>query len=124
MNDTMDLLRQRYRAAAQRLRQFGRLTAGRMFGTMTPEDGRYQAVMGIEERGLFARAELNALVKLLVDKGVVTEADWTERVTAELAHLTETHEALWPELTVDAIGVHIHDVPAYMARANRERWPK
>lgn len=118
-----DTLREQLRAAAQRLRQFGRLSASRMFGTQLATDGRYKAVMGIEERGLFARAELNAVARLLVDKGVVTEAEWTARVIEEMRHLADAHAKQWPELTAKEDGLHVHDLAAHAQRSKDERWP-
>lgn len=116
-------LTEKLRTAAQRLRQFGRLSASRMFGTLLATDGRYKAVVGMEERGLFARAELNALVRLLVDKGVFTEAEWTERVAAEMEHLAAEHAKQWPELRAEPDGIHVHDLPRHAKRSRDERWP-
>ena len=125
MGDTQSstTLAMEVRRAAQRLQQFGRLAASRLFGTMLSTDGRSKAVVDEWERSLILRAEMNALVGLLIDKGIVTEAEWAARSVEALRHLADAHAKTWPELTVDETGIHIHDMAAHAARAKAERWP-
>lgn len=119
-----DTLRAELRRAAQRLRQFGRLAASRLFGTLPTTSGRYKAVVDEWERSLLLRAEMNALVLLLVDKKVVTSAEWTARVVEEIRALADAHQKLWPELTTDEVGIHVHDAQAFAARSKSEGWPE
>lgn len=90
----LDTLARELRAAAGQLRQYGRLAASRMFGTLS------------------TRAEMNAVARVLIDKGVVTQA--------ELTAVGKT----WPELRVEEHAIHATDLPAHAARAKREGWPK
>ena len=120
----LDALRLALRDAAGQLRQYGRLAASRLFGTVSNEDGRYKAIVDLEERSLFTRAEMNAVVQLLVAKGLVTEAEWTAQCVEEYRLLVASVGRSWPELTVEAHAIHVHDLPAHAARAKREGWPR
>lgn len=120
----LDTLARELRAAAGQLRQYGRLAASRMFGTLSSEDGRYKAVVDLSERSLFTRAEMNAVARILIDKGVVTQAELTAVMVEEYRHLVAAVGKTWPELTVEEHAIHVTDLPAHAARAKREGWPK
>ncbi|MDB4930841.1 MAG: hypothetical protein JWM10_3325 [Myxococcaceae bacterium] len=122
--DGMDALQGALREAAGRLRQYGRLAAARMFGTQLSSDGRYKAVVDLSERTLFTRAEMNAVGRLLIDKGVVTEAELTAAMVEEYRHLVGSVGKGWPELEVHEHSYTVTDVAAHAARAKREGWPR
>lgn len=125
MNTTpLSILRAEMQKAAQRLRQFGRLAAGRLLGTVPNTDGRYKAIVDEWERSLFTRAEVNGLSKILIAKGIVTEAELTATIVEEYRHLADAMQKGWPELTVDEVGIHVHDAAAFAERSRREEWPK
>lgn len=119
------VLEETYRNLLQRLRQFGRLQEGRIFGSTFDTDGRHKAWMDLFEKVIFARAELNALTKLLIDKGVFTQAEWLSQVTDEAAWLFEQEMKHWPEIEVaeDGKSFAIKDMQAFANRCQRERWP-
>lgn len=122
--DPMQTLNTEIRRAAQRLRQFGRLAAGRLFGSLPASHGRYKAIVDEWERSLFTRAEVSGLVRLMIEKGVFTRAEWAATTVEEYRALADAHAKLWPELTTDEAGIYVHDVPAYTARAKAEGWPE
>lgn len=121
--DPIGTLRSEMMKAAKRLRQFGRLAAGRMFGTLANTDGRYLAVVDEWERSLFTRAEMNAVARILIDKGIISTAEWTAAVVEEYRHLADAMEKGWPELRVTETGIDVHDLAAHAERSRRERWP-
>jgi hypothetical protein len=112
------------RRAAQRLRQFGRLAASRLFGTLPNTSGRYKAVVDEWERSLFTRAELSGLARLMIEKGVFTRAEWAATTIEEYRALADACEKSWPELRVDELGIHVHDLAAFTARSKSEGWPE
>lgn len=120
----LDTLARELRAAAGQLRQYGRLAASRLFGTVAPTDGRYKAIVDLEERSLFTRAEANGIARILIDKGVVTQAELTAVMVKEYRHLVAEVGKRWPELRVEEHAIHVTDLPAHAARAKREGWPK
>lgn len=109
--------------AYNRLRQFGRLDFGRIFGTAGRENGRYRAMMGLFERSFAARVELNALVSLLVDRGVFTADEWLLAQKEEAAYLLELLAKEWPEVEIHSDGFVVKDVKALHERSKREGWP-
>lgn len=123
-DDSFTTLRREMFKAAQRLRQFGRLAAGRLFGTLPNADGRYLAVVDEWERSLLVRAEASGLSRVLIEKGIISRAEWVAIVLEEYRALGDAIEKTWPELRVDDIGIHITDPAAFAARAKREGWPK
>lgn len=122
--DPMQTLDTEIRRAAQRLRQFGRLAASRLLGSLPSTSGRYKAIVDEWERSLLTRAEMNGLARLLVEKGVFTRAEWAATALEEIRALADAHEKSWPELRVDEAGIHVHDPQAFAARAKAEGWPE
>jgi hypothetical protein len=120
----LDTLTRELRAAAGQLRQYGRLAVSRLFGTVASTDGRYKAIVDLEERSLFTRAEMNAVARILLDKGVVTQAELTAAMVEEYRHLVAAVGKQWPELVVEEHAIHVKDLPAHAARARREGWPR
>lgn len=119
-----DSLRTELHRAAQRLRQFGRLAVGRLFGTQPNTSGRYKAIVDEWERSLFTRAEVNALARILIEKRVVSSPEWAATVVEEYRALADAMQKQWPELTTDEVGIHVHDPAAFAARSKAEGWPE
>lgn len=121
----MSVLDETYRNLCQRLRQFGRLQAGRLLGTVPDTRGSYKAWMDAYEKFAVGRAELNPLTKLMIEKGVFTRGEWLTQVTDELAWLIEQEAKGWPEVEVfaDGRGFTVKDLVAFKARCEREAWP-
>lgn len=106
-----------------KLRQFGRLQVGRLLGTVANTDGRYKAWVDLLERCYFMRAEINALTKILLDKGLVTDDELEKRFEEEYRHYISALSSDWPEVEVTSTGIVIHDVEAFGRRAKAEAWP-
>jgi hypothetical protein len=111
--------------AFSRLRQFGRIAIGRITGTTTAKNGRYKSLLELDECRHFQRVELNALTRVLLDKGVITTPE-LQAILLEEAKTYETSLAkLWPEIEVadDGRSYAIKDIPALARRAREEEWP-
>lgn len=109
--------------ACMTLRQFARLGASRLYGTMKTTDGRYKASVDFLERMYFMRAENNAILKILFDKGIITVEEWQSTVLDEYGHYIAELKKEWPELTFDSAGFTIVDRESFAARMTAERWP-
>lgn len=109
--------------AMRRARQVGRLTVGRIFGTTPNTDGRYLAIMDLEERAIFCRAEVNAITAILMKKGLFTKDEFDEQLVDELNYLAKLYADKFPEVEFTEIGITVKDVKAFQARSKRERWP-
>lgn len=110
--------------AASQLRQYGRLACARLFGTIASDDGRYKAIVDLAERSYFVRAECSALARLLIEKGVVTEDEWTATCVEEYRALVAAVGRTWPEVEVHPDRYEVTDLAAHAARSKRERWPR
>lgn len=111
--------------AFSRLRQFGRIAVGRITGTTTSKNGRYKSLLELEECRHFQRVELNALTRILLDKGVITTPE-LQAILFEEAKIYEASLAkLWPEIEVadDGRSYAIKDVAALARRTREEGWP-
>jgi hypothetical protein len=119
----LDQLEKRAYDLAMTLRQFGRLQIGRLFGSVRTTEGRYKATIDLLERCYFIRAEMNATTKLLLDKGIVTQAELLAYHVAEYELYVAALRKDWPEVDVGSAGFTVKDAPAFAARAKAERWP-
>lgn len=109
--------------AMRRARQIGRITAGRLFGTIPNTSGKYIAIMDLEERAIYCRAEMNAVAALLIKKGLITSEEFQAQLAEELNHLADSYQAKIPEVLFTPIGMTVTDVKAFAERAKREGWP-
>lgn len=112
-------------AAYSRLRQFARYSVGRMFGTTTAAHPGYRHMLDLGESKLAHRAEINALTKVLQDKGIVTQAEWGKFLEEELVLAEKDQRELFPEVTPAADGRSFSlDVAASAKRMREEGWPR
>jgi hypothetical protein len=117
-------LEKRYFALLQSIRQVGRAQIGRVLGTVGSTRGNYKAWMDLLERSYFVRAEVNAVCKLLIDKGIMTHDEWRQRIVDELESYLKNLSAQWPELEFSEIGMTVKDPKAFAKRMAEERWPE
>ena len=119
----MTTAREHFHDVAMMLRQFGRLQLGRLVGTVLGSEGRYRAAMDLLERCYFMRAELNAVVKILIDKKIVTAEEWEKTCTEEYEWYVAQLAKDWPEIKVTATGYTILDPVVFARRSKEEGWP-
>lgn len=122
----MTMLQDLYLTGARRLRQWARVGIGRLIGSTTDQSGIYKAAMALEEGRLIVRAEVTALHRILVEKGVATTAEVVTAMIDEMNELAGTLAKEWPEIEVlpDGTGYSIKDAHGLAARAQREGWPR
>lgn len=97
------------------------LLAGWQLGTRPDTDPECQAVRDHRELTMILRAELTALMSLLIDRGVFDQEEWTVAVGNAAAALSSDYERRWPGVTANEIGLNINPVTAapWMSRWRR-----
>lgn len=106
-----------------KLRQVGRIYVGRITGTVPSTNGAYKTLISLIERSLFMRAELNALVFLLLKKGVFKEDEWVKQLEEEMEHYFGEISKEFPEVEFDDWGMTVKDIKAFTERSQKEGWP-
>lgn len=82
--------------AVNKLAKWRVLYASWQLGTRSKEDPESQAVRDHREVTILLRAEVSALVGVLVDKGVCTAEEWGAKLEEECGHLEKAFEKKWP----------------------------
>jgi hypothetical protein len=106
-----------------KLRQVGRMQIGRLLGSVPNTHGGYKALIDLLERCYFMRAEINAVASLLIEKKVITVAEWQKGVDEEFGRYFAAVAKDWPEIEFGDDGFTIKDAQALAERSKRERWP-
>jgi hypothetical protein len=105
------------------IRELNRLTkwraifAGWQLGTRAEMDGECMAVRDHRELSIILRAEQNALVGLLIQKGVFQECEWSTAVIEEARLAQKEFEGRFPGAKATDIGLDID--PAVFAHTMR-----
>lgn len=79
--------------------------AGWQLGSRPKGDPECDAVRNASEARLIIRAEVTALIGLLIDKGVFTLDEFTAKLDAEADLLCMALEDRWPGVTATDIGL-------------------
>lgn len=82
--------------------------AGWQLGTRLKGDPEGDAVRDHREATILLRAEVTALVTVLVQRGVITLQDWKQTLEAEAAHLDRAYEERFPGFQTTQNGVEIN----------------
>lgn len=106
-----------------KLRQIGRVQIGRLLGSVPTTHGGYKALIDLLERCYFMRAELNAIAALLIQKKLITVAEWQKQCDDEFGHYFAAIAKDWPEIEFGDEGFTIKDPQALAERSRREGWP-
>lgn len=101
-------LRERLDAALQKFTKWRAVFAGWQLGTMGIENEVCRAVRDHREVTMLLRAEGNALLALLVKKGVFTVEEWQEQLIEEAQHLDKAYEHKFPGFRSAPNGIVIH----------------
>lgn len=104
-----------------RLAKWRVLLAGWQLGTRVKGDPECDAVKDHREVTLLMRAELSALVSLLVEKGVFTAAEYETALGREAELLSESLSQRFPGVTAVDDGLHIDPV---LAKDTMKGWRK
>lgn len=100
-----------------RLAKWRSVLASWQLGTRLDTDVECQAVKDHREATLLLRAEVNALIALLVVKGVFTEAEFEAQLADEAEHLDATLRARFPGFRATDAGMAMN--PAIAADTMR-----
>lgn len=91
----------------EKLTKWRNVFASWQLGTRDKEDPENQAVKDHRELTILLRAEMNAVTKLLLDKGAFTAEEFTLQVLEEALHLDKQYEAQFPGFSTSELGVYI-----------------
>lgn len=83
-------------AALERLCKWRSLLTGWQLGTRSNDDPEAQAVRDHREVTLLLRAEVNALVQIMVKKGVCSEQEFSAKLDIEAEYLQDALEKKFP----------------------------
>ncbi len=100
-------LAQRCYAACNKLTKWRSVFAGWQLGTRPKGDPECDAVRDHREVTILLRAEVSALAKILLDKGVMTEADFQHGIIEEAELLNKDYEKKFPGMKATDIGIDI-----------------
>jgi hypothetical protein len=89
----------KYLRVMNRLAKWRALFAGWQLGTRAKGDPESDAVRDTQERLLTLRAEVNALTRILLEKGLTTQEELQRTMIAEAEHYMGQLEARWPGVT-------------------------
>jgi hypothetical protein len=112
--------RARTNRALNILAKWRTLLAGWQLGTRTSTDPVAAAVRDHREVTLILRAEMNAMVGLLVRKGLVPEGEWLAALEAEAIQLNEDMARRFPGITANETGLNMKFPEA---RETMKGWP-
>lgn len=90
-----------------RLAKWRSVFAGWQLGTRPDHDPECQAIRDHREATLILRAEVSALVQLLITKGVFTTAEFKEQIQAECQYLCKVYEERFPGFQATDVGMSI-----------------
>lgn len=96
--------------ASNRLAKWRQVFAGWQLGTRTDGDPECAAVRDHREITIMLRVEQNALVGLLIKKGVITELEWTEALASECDQYESDLQKKFPGMRASDDGIH-YDLP-------------
>lgn len=94
-------------AAINRLAKWRTILAGWQLGTRAKTDRESAAVRDHREATLLLRAELSAVVSLLIEKKVFTRDEFFATCTAEADRLSETLSKRFPGITATDSGLRL-----------------
>ena len=106
-----------------RLAQYARMAASRVLGTRLESNGGFRAIRLLDHGRHIHRAEITAIVSLLIDKGVFTLEEYQGAMKAEMEMLLSDLQQEWPEIVAHPQMTEVKDAKAFAERAKREGWP-
>ena len=105
-----------------KLAEWRAVFAGWQLGTRPDTDGETLALRDHREVTILLRAEVSALLGLLMQKGVITTHQWERALAEEASRLDHDYEAKFPGFSTDQDGVHM-DVAQAAETVSRLHFP-
>ncbi|TCK36678.1 hypothetical protein B0G84_5691 [Paraburkholderia sp. BL8N3] len=93
--------------ALNRLAKWRLVFAGWQLGTRPQSDPEAQAVRDHREVTMLMRAELNALINVLEEKGAFTPQEFAEQLGDEADHLSDTYAEKFPGFSATEMGINV-----------------
>ena len=88
-----------------RLAKWRSVFAGWQLGTRSAEDPECQAVRDHREVTILLRAEVNALTRILTDRNIITESNFTAALEREAELLNADYERKFPGMKATNFGI-------------------
>lgn len=107
--------RTRTRRALNVLCKWRTILVGWQLGTRSADDPEAAALRDHRDLTLLLRAEVSAVVALLREKGLITEAEWLVHLEREAEHLSKAFEARFPGVTAHEHGLTMDPVKVQAA---------
>jgi len=98
--------------ALNKLAKWRSVFAGWQLGTRAKGDPESDAVRDHREVTILLRAEVNALTKLMIDKGVFTVREFDSQLVDEAKHLDRAYEDKFPGIQATEFGISIDPLKA------------
>lgn len=92
-------------AALNRLTKWRSIFAGWQLGTRPKGDPECDAVRDHREVTMMLRAEVNALITVLVEHNILTENEWLQRLGTEAELLSVAYSKKFPGMTATDEGI-------------------
>lgn len=99
-----------YDEAIQRVAKWRSVFVSWQLGTRRKDDPEASALRDHREVTILLRVECNAIARILIEKGIVSQDDFTRVVAEEAEHLNLAYEQKFPGFTAQLDGIHI-DLP-------------
>lgn len=96
------------RPFVEKLMKWRAVLAGWQLGSRSSTDPECEAVRDHRESSLALRIELNALLQVLIDKGVMTFEEFDDQLALEAQVLDHEYEKLFPGFQSTATGMSIN----------------
>lgn len=108
------------RSAINKLCKWRTVLAGRWLGTMSKDNAEAIAVRDIQDARLLLRVETSALTRILIDKGICTEEEFTRAVGREAVAYDAMYERYFPGFQSSDDGMVIYD--SKLAAQTQKGW--
>lgn len=109
--------------ALNRLCKWRTVLLGRIVGSMGKDDPHYQGWRDLIDKLIITRVEMTALTGILIDKGICTVEEFTEKCRTEADELDKMYEAQFPGARTFSDGIDFYDIQAFNAKVQKEGWP-
>jgi hypothetical protein len=97
--------RDEYLTTLNRVAKWRKIFASWQLGTRANADSEAKAVKDHREGSIILRVEANALTRLLIEKGVFSEAEWVNTVTDEAKEYEKILEERFPGVKANDAGL-------------------
>jgi len=108
--------------ALNRLAKWRVLFAGWQLGTRTDTDAEANAVKDHRELSMISRAEITAITRILIEKGVCTFDELEDRIALEADELSAAIGKHFPGIEATDDGLHWFDIPKIRQWMRDRNW--